>query len=139
MDKRCAVPVIMKTKKALKNQKGFTLIEIIVVLALLSLLASIAVPRYIDLEQNSEQRAIDAGISELNSRESLTWADLKISVAGYEDDAHLMLIVDYNIGTEYRWNPGHPLSTGGNLTYKGETVALNRSQSNTSEPAFWSR
>ena len=49
----------MRQQKILRNQKGFTLVEIIVVLIILGVLASVAVPRYIDLEDSAKQRAID--------------------------------------------------------------------------------
>lgn len=129
----------MEHQKLLRKQDGFTLVEIIAVLIILSLLAAVSVPRYIDLEQDAKQSAIDAVISELNGRESLTWVDLKISLTGYQNDAQLFLVVDYNLGIDYTWIPGHPLSTGGTLNFKGESVALNRSQSDASQPAVWSR
>ena len=42
------------------------------------------------------------------------------------------LVVDYNLGTDYTWNPGHPVAVGGTLTFKGESVALGRTQSDVS-------
>ncbi len=129
----------MKQQKILRNQKGFTLVEIIAVLVILSFLTAVAVPRYIDIEANSKQRNIDGAISELNGRENLNWADQKLSATGYQNDAQLILALDYNLGTDYVWQPGDPIAVGGNLTFEGETVALNRTPSTVSQPAVWSR
>ena len=126
-------------KKILRNQKGFTLVEIIAVLIMLSVLAAIAVPKYIDLEQNAQQKTIDGAISELNGRESLVWASLKMSATGYQDDTQLMLDMDYILGTDYVWQPGHPVAVGGDLTFEGETATSNRAPSDESKPAVWSR
>lgn len=48
----------------LRNEAGFTLLEIIAVIVILSILAVVAVPRYFDLQDQARQRAIGAALAE---------------------------------------------------------------------------
>lgn len=57
-----------KQENPLKNQKGFTLIEIIAVLVILGILSAVAVPKYMDLQNQSRIKAADAAIAEVKSR-----------------------------------------------------------------------
>lgn len=52
----------------LKNEEGFTLIEIIAVLIILGLLAAFAVPKFFDLQSRASQKPIEAAISDMTSR-----------------------------------------------------------------------
>lgn len=56
---------------SIRNQRGFTLIEIIAVLILLGILAAVAVPKYIDLTAEAELKSVQAVKAELQARANL--------------------------------------------------------------------
>ena len=128
----------LKLSKPVINQSGFTIVEIIAVLLILGVLAAVAIPRYINLHANATENAIDYVIAELNGRENLTWAEVKISAAGYTDDATLQDKVNYNLGSDYRWiDP--PMETGGTVEFRGMTYTINRSRSTDTQQGIWSQ
>jgi prepilin-type N-terminal cleavage/methylation domain-containing protein len=123
-----------------QREKGFTLVEIIAVMVILSVLAAVAIPRYMSLDESARQRAIDAGIAELNGRETLTWSNIKITITGYRDDATLFPILDTTLGGDYSWVGGPPDKDGGTLRFKASIeVPLARTESNDIQPGFWAR
>src|SRR5210317_184704 len=104
--------------KSNRHEKGFTLVEIIAVLVILSILTAVAIPRYLSVDEGARQRAIDAGIAELNGRESLSWANIKITITGYIDDAGLFPILNTTLGGDYSWVGGPPDKDGGTLKFR---------------------
>lgn len=53
----------MNSKRALKNQKGFTLIEIIAVLVILGILAAVAIPKFMDLQSEAKNKAVQGALA----------------------------------------------------------------------------
>ena len=128
-------------KNCCGNDQGFTLLEIIAVMVILSILAAIVVPKYVSLDESARQRAIDAGIAELNGRETLTWSNEKISISGWISDVKTFGQVDKFLGNEYEWDPADPADqSGGILTFKDSaSVPLSRTESTVEHPGSWER
>lgn len=58
----------MRMNNIVKNQQGFTLIEIIAVLVLLGILAAVAVPKYMNLADDARAKAAQGQIGEVKGR-----------------------------------------------------------------------
>ena len=54
-------------KSFFKNKQGFTLIEIMAVLVIMGVMASVAVSKINDISGAADMRAIETGIAELNA------------------------------------------------------------------------
>lgn len=55
----------------MKNQKGFTLIELVVVMVILALLAAVAVPKFIELQKQAEAASVKNVLGSVRSALSL--------------------------------------------------------------------
>lgn len=60
--------------KLRRSEKGFTLIEIIAVLVLLGILAAIAVPRYVDLQDDAKKKALQGALAAGGSNVAMEYA-----------------------------------------------------------------
>jgi MSHA pilin protein MshA len=59
-----------------RNQKGFTLIEIIAVLVILGILAAIAIPKYMDMQNEAKIKATQGALAAGASEVSLKYANM---------------------------------------------------------------
>ncbi len=74
----------MKKKRILRNQKGFTLVEIIAVLVILGILAAVAVPKYLDLQEDARAKAANGAIAEIKGRASMSYGQSLLQSDGVQ-------------------------------------------------------
>ena len=118
------------------NQRGLTLIELVAVIVIMGVIASVAVKKTNLISSTATNRALLEGVRELNIRESLTWTNTKLSAANWADDGQLFSTIDTNLGFDYVWSAG-PTASGCTLSFRSESVALSRNASTNSSMGSW--
>ena len=120
----------------MSNENGFTLIELIAVMVIISIIASVVVKKINNLDVAAKYKAIEAGVSQLNSRELLSWTNIMLAPGGYTNDGEVFISVDKELGTYYSWS-STPTAVGGQLKFKSESVNLSRQTSTAVAAARW--
>jgi|SRR5512139_4105870 prepilin-type N-terminal cleavage/methylation domain-containing protein len=119
-----------------KNQTGFTLIEIMAVLVIISVLAGVGMKKFDLISEAASREALESALRELNSRELLTWALIKFSDEGWVTDAGLFSTLDKDLGQGYSWSSG-PSPTGGTFNMRSASMPLTRTPSTVNSAGKW--
>ena len=110
------------------NQRGFSLVELMVVVAIIGILASIAIPNYQKFRRKAQQSSAKSALSGIFTAErtfTAEWSFGATSFAqiGYQQEGANL----YNVGWETGYNSGNWNASGthANVTnlYKGPKVA----------------
>ena len=123
----------------MRNNRGFTLIEIIAVLAILSVLVIIAIPKFIKVDDRAEEVALEMGVQELNGREKMIWTNEKIGFDRSEEDFDIPVWtrMTLNLDIGYKYDLTGTDSSGGNLRFGSRSVSLERKPATLKHPGIW--
>ena len=112
-------------KNLVKNEAGFTLVEIIAVLVILGILAAVAIPKYFDLQADARVKSLEGAMAEAVGRVngkfgSATLAGSAFNTIDYTAATLGTDMCDFTLGIA-----GGAAGTGNiTLTVTGKTGAL---------------
>ena len=127
----------MSTRSLLRNNHGFTLIELVSVLVIMGVLGSVGVHKFGVLTDTAGLKTLESSVTELNVRETLTWYNIKMSAESWTTDDALFGQVDKDLGPDFVWDSG-PAIDGGVLHLRTYVITLKREPSTDSTSGRWS-
>jgi prepilin-type N-terminal cleavage/methylation domain-containing protein len=73
---------MQRIRLGIRDQRGFTLIEIIMVIVLLGIIAAIAIPKYVDLKSDAANATADGIIGAIVASAAIGYADRVVNNTG---------------------------------------------------------
>jgi MSHA pilin protein MshA len=73
---------MQRIRFGIRDQRGFTLIEIIMVIVLLGIIAAIAIPKYVDLKSDAANATADGIIGAIVASAAIGYADRVVNNTG---------------------------------------------------------
>lgn len=77
---------MQKIRFGFRDQRGFTLIEIIMVIVLLGIIAAIAIPKYVDLKSEAADATADGIVGAIIASAAIGYADRVVNETGTYPD-----------------------------------------------------
>jgi MSHA pilin protein MshA len=104
-----------------RNQKGFTIIELVVVIVILGILAAVAFPKFQDLSGDAQQAVVDGTAAAIKSAAVITYAKNQGSKASLTT---ILANTDYDTA---KITVGSPCTSAISVSYTGSSPLKSRS------------
>lgn len=109
-------------RSRIRDQGGFTLIEIVMVIVLLGVLAAIAIPKYIDLKTDAQNATADGIVASVTSSAAIGYAKSAISGTATYPDITTLNTTYLNVQNVQGWSISGANSFTADIKGKGYTI-----------------
>ena len=110
-------------RSRIRDQRGFTLIEIVMVIVLLGVLAAIAIPKYIDLKTDAQNATADGIVASVTSSAAIGYAKSAIAGTATYPDITTLNTTYLNVKNVDNWDIASASAFTANIKGKGYTVS----------------
>jgi MSHA pilin protein MshA len=114
---------MQRIRAGIRNQDGFTLIEIVMVIVLLGVLAAIAIPKYIDLKTDAQNATADGIVASVSSSAAIGYAKSAILGSATYPDISRLNTTYLNVQNVQNWEIAGAAQFTANIKGKGYTVS----------------
>ena len=127
----------MLSRRTKKTKGGFTLIEIIAVLIILGILAAVAIPKFLDLQEEALSKSLRGAVAAAQSQAAMEYSRLLLSY-GSEAAAWTNIVVANVCNIS---NNGYPTDFGLTCTDGGGTdhITITATASASTEIGYFNR